>query len=112
MSGGSLSYNYQVTQAVLHWGEGEEGGSEHSVGGHAAALELQLLGYNGQLYSHHSLAAKSPNGVVGIAILAKVGVRDEEYQLFITKYTVIVTYIILNFCRHNLNSPLHNFEGW
>ena len=31
-----------------------------------------MLGYNGQLYSHHSIAAKSPNGVVGISILAKV----------------------------------------
>ena len=79
VSGGSLSYNYQVTQAVLHWGEGEEGGSEHSVGGQPAALELQLLGYNGQLYSHHSLAAKSPNGVVGIAILAKVGDDDLNF---------------------------------
>ena len=57
---------------MLHWGEGEEGGSEHSVGGHTAALEIQLLGYNGQLYTHHSTANRSPNGVVGISILAKV----------------------------------------
>ena len=54
----SLSYSYQVTVAVLHWGEGA-GGSEHSVDGQHAALELQLLGYNGQLYSHHSLATRS-----------------------------------------------------
>jgi len=73
ISGGSLSYNYQVTTVVLHWGEGEQGGSEHSIGGHHAALEVQLLGYNGQLYSHHTTAARSPNGVVGIAILVKIG---------------------------------------
>ena len=72
VTGGSLSYNYQLTSLVLHWGEGGQGGSEHSVDGQQAALELQLLGYNGQLYSHHSLATRSPNGVLGIAILAKV----------------------------------------
>ena len=72
VSGGSLSYNYQVTTVVLHWGEGDQGGSEHTVNGEAGALEVQLLGYNGQLYTHHSVAARSPNGVVGIAILAKV----------------------------------------
>ena len=42
VTGGSLGYNYQVTTVVLHWGEGEEGGSEHSVGGRHAALELQV----------------------------------------------------------------------
>ena len=35
----------------------------------------QVLGYNGQLYSHHSIAAKSPNGVVAISILAKVSIK-------------------------------------
>ena len=42
VTGGSLGYNYQVTTVVLHWGEGEEGGSEHSVGGRHAALEVQV----------------------------------------------------------------------
>ena len=43
VTGGSLGYNYQVTTVVLHWGEGEEGGSEHSVGGRHAALEVQVI---------------------------------------------------------------------
>lgn len=72
VSGGSLSYNYQVTTVVLHWGEGDMGGSEHTIAGDSAALEIQVLGYNGQLYTHHSVAGRSPNGVVGISILAKV----------------------------------------
>ena len=62
VTGPSLAYNYQLTSLVLHWGEGREegpGGSEHTVDGQQAALELQLLGYNGQLYSHHSLATRS-----------------------------------------------------
>ena len=42
VTGGSLGYNFQVTTVVLHWGEGEDGGSEHSVGGRHAALEVQV----------------------------------------------------------------------
>ena len=102
VTGGSLSYSYQLTSLVLHWGEGHAGGSEHSVDGQHAALEVQLLGYNGQLYSHHSLATRSegllsffynvaanvccrsPNGVLGIAILAKVKREpDSEMSKFL-----------------------------
>ena len=72
VTGAGLGYSYQLTTAVLHWGEGAAGGSEHSVGGRGAALELQLLGYNGQLYPRHTTAARSPNGVVGVAVLAQV----------------------------------------
>ena len=39
-----------------------------------------MLGYNGQLYSHHTTAARSPNGVVGIAILVKIG-RETNLEL-------------------------------
>ena len=35
--------------------------------------QVQLLGYNGQLYSSEAAALKSPNGGVGIAVLAQVG---------------------------------------
>ena len=73
VTGGQLGYSYQLTTAVLHWGEGPAGGSEHSVAGRGAALELQLLGYNGQLYPRHTTAARSPNGVVGVAVLAQIG---------------------------------------
>ena len=44
----------------------------------------QVLGYNGQLYSHHSIAAKSPNGVVAISILAKVSIYM-EHNRFLAK---------------------------
>jgi len=78
ITGGSLSYHYQVSSVVLHWGEDMTGGSEHTVGGHAAALEVQLLGYNGELYSSEAAAVKSPNGGVGVAVLAQVGDRTNE----------------------------------
>ena len=35
--------------------------------------QVQLLGYNGQLYSSEAAALKSPNGGVGKAVLAQLG---------------------------------------
>ena len=81
VTGAGLGYSYQLTTAVLHWGEGAAGGSEHSVGGRGAALELQLLGYNGQLYPRHTTAARSPNGVVGVAVLAQVSTEQPRPRL-------------------------------
>jgi len=73
ITGGPLSYHYQVSSVVLHWGEDIGGGSEHTVDGHAAALEVQVLGYNGQLYNSESSSLRSPNGGVGIAVLVQLG---------------------------------------
>jgi len=73
ISGADLSYHYQVSSVVLHWGEDSARGSEHTVQGRAAAAEVQILGYNGELYSGEDSAVRSPNGGVGIAVLAQLG---------------------------------------
>jgi len=73
ISGGDLSYRYQVSSVVLHWGEDITQGSEHTVQGKSAAAEVQILGYNGELYNSEETAVRSPNGGVGIAILAQIG---------------------------------------
>ena len=39
---------------------------------------MQLVGYNGQLYGQPGLAARSPHGVVAIAILARVGLTANQ----------------------------------
>ena len=36
-------------------------------------MQVQVLGYNGQLYNSESSSLKSPNGGVGIAVLVQVG---------------------------------------
>ncbi|XP_023339786.1 carbonic anhydrase-related protein 10 [Eurytemora carolleeae] len=72
VSGASLSYNYQVWQIDLHWGD-EGPGSEHTIGGKQFDGELQIIGYNGELYSKEKDALSSPQGVVGIAVLLKEG---------------------------------------
>ena len=74
MTGGPLQYQYQAEQIFLHWGRGEgaPGGSEHSVSGQSWPGELQLYGYNSQLYSNLSQAQELPGGVVGVSVMLQV----------------------------------------
>ena len=74
MTGGPLQYQYQAEQLVLHWGRGEggPGGSEHSINQQSWPAELQLYGYNSQLYNNLSEAQEEPGGVVGAAVMLQI----------------------------------------
>ena len=74
MTGGPLQYQYQAEQLVLHWGRGEggPGGSEHSINQQSWPAELQLYGYNSQLYNNLSQAQEEPGGVVGVAVMLQI----------------------------------------
>ena len=74
ITGGPLQYQYQAEQLFLHWGRqgGSEGGSEHSINHQTWPAELQLYGYNSQLYSNLSEAQEQPGGVVGVAVMLQV----------------------------------------
>ncbi|XP_071527273.1 carbonic anhydrase-related protein 10-like [Panulirus ornatus] len=75
VSGGPLSYAYTVTHARLHFGERDQQGSEHLLDNKAFPAELQLYGYNSQLYRNFSQASAQVYGVVGIALLIQMGER-------------------------------------
>ncbi|XP_066953065.1 carbonic anhydrase-related protein 10-like [Macrobrachium rosenbergii] len=75
ITGGPLSYVYTVTHARLHFGERDQQGSEHLLDNRAFPAELQLYGYNSQLYKNFSQASGQVYGVVGIAILVQLGER-------------------------------------
>ena len=56
MTGGPLQYQHRAEALFLHWGRGpgNTGGSEHSVSHATWAGEIQIYGYNTQLYSNLS----------------------------------------------------------
>ena len=73
ITGGPLAYKYQFEQMFLHWGEGTGGGgSEHSVSQRSFPAELQLYGYNSQLYPNLTVAQEQPGGVVGVAVMVSI----------------------------------------
>ncbi|XP_055713237.1 carbonic anhydrase-related protein 10 [Phlebotomus papatasi] len=72
-SGGPLSYLYRFNEIHIHYGLHDQFGSEHSVEGYTFPAEIQIFGYNSQLYSNISEALNRAQGVVGIAILLQLG---------------------------------------
>ncbi|XP_076352218.1 carbonic anhydrase-related protein 10-like [Tachypleus tridentatus] len=73
ISSGPLAYDYRVDEVHLHFGSSEEFGSEHSVAGQTFPAEVQILGFNSDLYRNISEAETKSHGIVGIAILIQVG---------------------------------------
>ncbi|CAL1291223.1 unnamed protein product [Larinioides sclopetarius] len=73
ISGGPLSYSYRVQEIHLHFGRTDGQGSEHRVGSHAFPAEVQIYGYNSDLYGNMSEASQMSQGLVGIALLIQIG---------------------------------------
>ena len=72
ITGGPLAYKYQFQQLFFHWGVQGGGGSEHTVNHHSFPAEIQLYGFNSQLYSNLTQAQEYPGGVVGVVVMLQV----------------------------------------
>ncbi|CAL4154358.1 unnamed protein product, partial [Meganyctiphanes norvegica] len=72
ISGGPLSYRYKVHQVQLHFGSQDHMGSEHSVNGTQFPAEVQIYGYNSQLFNNFSEAQEKPHGVVALCVMIQV----------------------------------------
>ncbi|KAG8181908.1 hypothetical protein JTE90_007788 [Oedothorax gibbosus] len=91
VSGGPLSYKYRIHELLLHYGRSDDRGSEHTISGHAFPAELQILGYNNQLYDNMSEAMPKTQGVIGIAILFQISnVSSPDLRLITSKLNQIV----------------------
>ena len=59
----------------LHWGSRNENdengvsGSEHAINGHFFPAEIQLYGFNADLFHNLSQGMMQPNGAVGVVIM-------------------------------------------
>nr|ANJ65967.1 carbonic anhydrase [Hydroides elegans] len=72
ISGGPLQYHYHVSDIVIHFGETNSEGSEHSIDGRFHSGEIQIIGWNSDIYSNATEALGSSNGLAVIALLMKV----------------------------------------
>ncbi|XP_011687171.1 PREDICTED: carbonic anhydrase-related protein 10-like [Wasmannia auropunctata] len=81
MSGGTLDYHYQFHEIHLHFGSNDSIGSEHTIDGRAFPVELQIFGFNSQLYNNFSDALHREKGIVAVSLLLQVGnVSNPELQ--------------------------------
>ncbi|CAO1383134.1 unnamed protein product [Diamesa serratosioi] len=73
LTGGPLSYRYRFHEMHIHYGLHDQFGSEHSVEGYTFPAEIQIFGYNSQLYSNFSDAVFRAQGIVGVSVLLQLG---------------------------------------
>jgi len=79
ITGGPLAYMYQFQEIIFHWGEKGFPGSEHTVNEYSFPAEIQLYGFNSDLYQNLSMAREQPGGVVGVSIMVQV--RGQEPRM-------------------------------
>ena len=75
-----LVFRYQFEQLFLHWGAAPDspdsqqrgrGGSEHSIDGYFFPAEIQIFGFNTDLFRNVSDAVTRPHGAVAIAVMVQ-----------------------------------------
>ena len=67
----------------LHWGSKDESGdgalgSEHAINGHFFPAEIQLYGFNADLFHNLSQGMMQPNGAVGVVIMIQESDRGSN----------------------------------
>ena len=68
----------------LHWGSRNENdenaalGSEHAINGHFFPAEIQLYGFNADLFHNLSQGMMQPNGAVGVVIMIQESDRGSN----------------------------------
>eukprot|EP00074_Homo_sapiens_P069393 XP_011521611.1 carbonic anhydrase 5A, mitochondrial isoform X1 [Homo sapiens] len=80
ISGGPLENHYRLKQFHFHWGAVNEGGSEHTVDGHAYPAELHLVHWNSVKYQNYKEAVVGENGLAVIGVFLKLGAHHQTLQ--------------------------------
>ncbi|XP_034251199.1 carbonic anhydrase-related protein 10-like isoform X2 [Thrips palmi] len=75
ISGGPLDYRYQLQEGYIHYGNTDGQGSEHRVNGYQFPAEIQLYGFNAELYHNMSEAQHKSQGIVAISLMLQI--RDK-----------------------------------
>ncbi|UXI17101.1 transcription elongation factor b polypeptide 1 [Sarcoptes scabiei] len=78
IKGGPLSYSYVFHKLRIHFGLTDSSGSEHQLSGFQFPGEIQLIGYNAELFESYDDASRKPNGLVGIAIFLKIDTKSSS----------------------------------
>ncbi|XP_042870753.1 carbonic anhydrase-related protein 10-like [Penaeus japonicus] len=103
VTGGPLSYRYQLTEAHLRYGNADLLGSEHTINGKAFPAEIQLFGFNSQLYANFSQALDKAYGIVGISLLLQIGERSNPALSQLTAGVDQIKYVGNTYTVHHLS---------
>ncbi|XP_044735787.1 carbonic anhydrase-related protein 10 [Chrysoperla carnea] len=84
ISGGPLAYRYQFEEIYIHYGTENNHGSEHQIQGYRFPGEIQIYGFNKELYHNMSEAQHKSQGIVGIALMVQIGEKPNSELRIIT----------------------------
>ncbi|XP_071522015.1 carbonic anhydrase-related protein 10 isoform X1 [Panulirus ornatus] len=91
ITGGPLVYKYRFEDLYIHFGAANDQGSEHQINGATFPAEIQMYGYNADLYRNMSEARLGSNGIVGLAIMVQVGeVGNDEVRVLSSGFGKVV----------------------
>ncbi|KAL4229775.1 Carbonic anhydrase-related protein 10 [Mactra antiquata] len=84
-SGGPLSYTYKLHYIKIHFGVYDYVGSEHTIAGKQFPFEIQLIGFNTDLYKTYNEASMSTHGLAVITVLGAIGdLVSDEFDKILT----------------------------
>ncbi|OQR76259.1 putative carbonic anhydrase protein 1-like [Tropilaelaps mercedesae] len=93
ISGGPLQYTYAIAGLHIHHGQEDWNGSEHTIAGHAYPAELQMLGYNSDLFANLTAAFESREGsaLVALSVMLRVGSSSHsEFRLITNQLSKVI----------------------
>ncbi|KAI1286864.1 Carbonic anhydrase-related protein 10 [Halotydeus destructor] len=76
ISRGPLDYEYTLDHIIVHYGQSDNIGSEHTISGHPFPGEVQLFAFNSQLYANWSESSNAINGIAAISVLIQLSNPD------------------------------------
>ncbi|XP_050521545.1 carbonic anhydrase-related protein 10 isoform X1 [Daktulosphaira vitifoliae] len=84
---GPLTYRYQFQEFYIHYGTDNNLGSEHKIQGYSFPAEIQLYGYNTDLYSNMSEAQMKSQGIVGVSLMVQIGeTPNPEFRIVTNEF--------------------------
>uniref|UniRef100_A0A182FIP3 Uncharacterized protein n=1 Tax=Anopheles albimanus TaxID=7167 RepID=A0A182FIP3_ANOAL len=114
ISSGPLAYRYQFEEIYFHYGTDNNQGSEHQIHGYSFPGEIQLYGFNKELYHNMSEAQHKAQGIVGISLMLQIGdTPNPELRIITSAFNKVLYKGSSTPIRHiSLRSLLPNTEQY
>ncbi|XP_049938424.1 carbonic anhydrase-related protein 10-like isoform X2 [Schistocerca serialis cubense] len=110
ITGGPLAYRYQFEEMYFHYGTNNSHGSEHRIHGYSFPGEIQLYGFNADLYHNMTEAQHKSQGIVGVSVMLQVSESPTtELRIITSTFGHIRFKDVLDAAADA--GPLHGAEG-
>ncbi|XP_076168448.1 carbonic anhydrase-related protein A isoform X2 [Ptiloglossa arizonensis] len=91
ITGGPLAYHYQFEEIYIHYGMENDHGSEHRIDNYAFPAEIQVYGFNAELYHNMSEAQHKSQGLVAISLMVQIGeTLHPELQIITSVFSKVI----------------------